>query len=654
MKIRWKNNNRFQWRKALLCTGLMVLSAFLVPTEAEDVQFGSLYFSLPEACTYQQGDYGLILKNGEQVGTLKDYPLPEGIDEQIQWQRELDFPEWQDETLGYFGDKYSLEFFSDVPLEQERTVMTLHTFFWDDQTLYDLCLDELKLDDSEREMILFTAALGGAKANLPYQFNLPEGYAVSYEDGNALITDGTRIVGGVAAYPIPDGVYDPYDKWFNWLADVGIPDYSDRNMILDGAMSDFWGGWQATFQSAEEDGTVRRNHHFTVREDTVYDVWMEVDILGEDNARVLSNSIHYIAPEVRLKTVTAYPEGVETTCELEEVVRPGYTVWLPSCDWPFGDREIIRGVPTDTLEYGENDKIQLRIATLAGKDLAAAQQWARDNWPAYDLVEDKRGGLGGTDDRQSLLDIAFYPTKNVTYAVIQMYPLEASEGGGLWVRVFADTFQLNEDYVMSVEEMDYLRCMEVMELARFDEEQSVCIENSVWWMAGDSQQDGAYTLNSYYWDGENCLVEITDFRNSRQEAVMDAHGERFCYTAQMEEDTPRWKPCQEEHEITEPIMSTVTFNKHYFHYTGNGNDAQGRGHRVSYEWLNYDGEGNATVYATVDFIFDDDGRFLMVQWKNGAGVEREFNVVESLASAQPDAAHAKIEEEYQRAVSEKQ
>ena len=350
MKIRWKNNNRFRWSKALLCTGLMVLSAFLVPAEAEDVQFGSLYFSLPEKCSYQQGDCGLILKNGEQVGALKAYPLPEDINDGIQWQQELDIPEWQDDTLGYFGDNFSLEFFSDVPPEQERTVMTLHTFFWDDQTLYDLCLDELKLDDSEREMILFTAALGGAKVNLPYQFNLPEGYAVSYEDGNALITDGTQIVGGVAAYPIPDGVYDPYDKWFNWLADVGIPDYLDRNMILDGAISDFWGGWWATFQSAEEEGTVRRNHHFTVREDTVYDVWMEVGILGEDNARMLSNSIHYIDREVRLKTVTAYPEGVETTCELEEVVRPGYTVWLPSQDWPFGDRDIIRGVPSVTLE----------------------------------------------------------------------------------------------------------------------------------------------------------------------------------------------------------------------------------------------------------------------------------------------------------------
>ena len=224
---------------------------------------------------------------------------------------------------------------------------------------------------------------------------------------------------------------------------------------------------------------MRRNHHFTVREDTVYDVWMEVGILGEDNARMLSNSIHYIDREVRLKTVTAYPEGVETTCELEEVVRPGYTVWLPSQDWPFGDREIIRGVPTDTLEYGENDKIQLRIATLAGKDLASAQRWVRENWPQYDLVEDKRGGLGGTDERQNMLDVALYPAENVTYAVIQMYPLEASEGGGLWVRVFADTFRLNEDYTMSVEEMDYLRCMEVMERAKFDEEQSVCIENSV-------------------------------------------------------------------------------------------------------------------------------------------------------------------------------
>ena len=75
---------------------------------------------------------------------------------------------------------------------------------------------------------------------------------------------------------------------------------------------------------------------------------------------------------------------------------------------------------------------------------------------------------------------------------------------------------------------------------------------------------------------------------------------------------------------------------------------------MSYEWLNYGGEENATVYATVDFIFDDEGNFLMVQWKNAAGAEGEFNVVESLASTQPDVAHAKIEEEYQRAMSENQ
>lgn len=648
MKIRNEKQKFFRWGKTLLCTGLVVLSAFLVPAQAEDVQFGSLYFSLPEECSYQQGDCGLILKNGEQVGTLKAYPLPEEIDEQIQWQRELDIPEWQDDTLGYFGDNLSLEFFSDVPPEQERTVMTLHTFFWDDQTLYDLCLDELKLDDSEREMILFTAALGGAKANLPYQFNLPEGYAVSYEDGNALITDGTQIVGGVAAYPIPDGVYDPYDKWFNWLADVGIPDYSDRNMILDGAMSDFWGGWQATFQSAEEDGTVRRNHHFTVREDTVYDVWMEVDVLGEDNARMLSNSIHYIDREVRLKTITAYPEGVETTCELEEVVRPGYTVWLPSQDWPFGDREIIRGIPTDTLEYGENDKIQLRIATLAGKDLAAAQQWARENWPSYDLVEDARGGLGGTDDRQNLLDVAFYPTENVTYAVIQMYPMEAFEGGGIWVRVFADTFQLNEDYTMSVEEMDYLRCMEVMELARFDEEQSV-------WMSSDGERGGAEIYNNYYWDGENSIIETTNVSELQQVSLMYAHEQWSCKESQLTSSIfPTWKPCQEEHEVIEPFMSTYGWNKHYVRYVGSVDDEQSGEHRVSFERLCYDEEGNASVYCTVDFVFDTDGKFTSSQWKSGPGAEESFDVTESLHSTQFSVVEEKIEEEYQQAMSDNQ
>lgn len=647
-----RNKNYLRWVRTLLCTGLAAVPALLLSVKAEDVQLGSFYFSLPEEFSYQQ-DSGLILKNGEQVGTVKAYPLPENIEEGIGWQRELDLPEWQDESLGYFGDNTSLEFFSDVPPEQEHTVMTLHSFFWDDRTLYDLCLDELKVEDGQRQKILATAAVGEQKTPLPYEFDdLPEGITVIYEDDGVKFVDGTRIVGGVTAYPIPEGVYDPYDKWFSWLADVGIPDYSDGSLTLDNAISDFRGGWRAEFRNADGDASLCRSHHFTVRDSIVYDVWMDKGLLGEENATALSDAVHYLAPQVQHKTVTVYPEGVETTCQLEELVRPGYTVWLPEEGWPFGDREIEKGVPMDILTYGLNDAISLRIVTLAGKNLSAAQSWVRENWPQYDLIEDKRGGLGGLDAQQNMLDVALYPAENVTYAVIRMYPLEAAEGGGMWLNVFADTFQLREDAAMSTEEMDYLRCLEVMEQAKFEEDNALCIENSVW-MKGDDPEDGAYTRNLYYWDGENSLVKTDNIRSLQQEAVLYAHEALFCYTEPMTSDTqPCWKPCQEEHEIVEPLMSSVTFNKHYFRYAGNGNDAQGRGHRVSYEWLTYDDEGNASVYATVDFIFDDDGKFLMVQWKNGAAAESEFNVVESLASTQPDAVRAEIEEAYQTAVAQ--
>ena len=87
-------------------------------------------------------------------------------------------------------------------------------------------------------------------APLPYRVEaLPAGYSAVHEDGQILITDGQQTVGGVVGYPIPDGVYDPYDKWFDWLEDVGIPDYEDGELILDSAISDFRGGWHVNFQS---------------------------------------------------------------------------------------------------------------------------------------------------------------------------------------------------------------------------------------------------------------------------------------------------------------------------------------------------------------------------------------------------------------------
>lgn len=635
-----RNKNYFRWVKALLCTGLVALPAFLLPVQAEDVQCGSLFFTLPEEFSYQQ-DSGLILKNGEQVGRVAAYPLPEDINDGIAWQQALDFPEWQDESLGYFGDNTSLEFFSDVPPEQERTVLTLHSFFWDDRTLYDLCLDELKLDDAQQRAILASAAVGERKTPLPYAFDdLPEGYAVIEEEDGVKITDGSRIVGGVTAYPIPEGVYDPYDEWFTWLEDVGIPDYSDKTLMLDGSISDFQGGWYAYFRGLPEGDElppIKRSHHFTVQDKVVYDAWVDAEALGESMARTLSQAMRYVST-ARHKTVTAYPEGQETVCETEEVTRPGYSIFLPAEDWVFSGLEISDGIPTDILQYGLNDAIELRIVTLAGKDLPAAQRWVRASWPQYDLIEDKRGGLGGTDAQQNMLDAALYPAENVTYAVIRRYPLEAAEGGGMWLNVFADTFTLNEETAMTQEEADFLQCMAVVGRVGFG-------AASPYWLSSGQTRDGKTVSVSYLEEGNTAmLIQETNENGFRREALLSTEDGLYC-NAGAEENSQAllWHPCQEEHALLMPLMTTVSWNRHYTHYLGRSADETGE--TISYQLLAWDDDGNSIVQGTVDFRFDADGSFNSAQWQDFRDADgASLSATESFISLDADVIHGELAE----------
>lgn len=107
---------------------------------------------------------------------------------------------------------------------------------------------------------------------------MPEGY--TYDEKSMYITrnsDG-KLVGGLAIYPIPDGVYDPEDKWFDWLYKVGIPDFEDESLRCTGGISDFRGGWCADFSSDVPEGeevTVSRRHDFLAIEGKVYDIWVD-------------------------------------------------------------------------------------------------------------------------------------------------------------------------------------------------------------------------------------------------------------------------------------------------------------------------------------------------------------------------------------------
>lgn len=229
-------------------------------------------------------------------GGVMTFPIPENfIADNWDWLHELDLPEWQDETLGYSaggapGDEVTVEFFSDVPEGQERTVLNAHNLYFYEGWIYDLWFDKLTAKPETMEAILDSVNLGEPKSNhttLPYEIGeLPQGYAAGVSaEGNILISNWKGMVGCITSYPIPEGVYDPNDGAWLWLEDVGVEDLENPNLTITGMFS--WGGSNGcalTVVDDMENPTVKRTHYFQVAGNTLYDFWLD-DLTVDEVAR---------------------------------------------------------------------------------------------------------------------------------------------------------------------------------------------------------------------------------------------------------------------------------------------------------------------------------------------------------------------------------
>lgn len=239
------------------------------------------------------------------IGGVMAFPIPENFSsDSWDWLHELDLPEWQDDTLGYSaggapGDEVTVEFFSDVPDGQERTVLNEHNLYFYEGWIYDLWFDKLAVKTEDMDLILNSVLVGA----VPYQIvNLPNGY--TYEtvpDGRILLIrkgpgDGT-VVGRIDRYLIPEGVYDPYDDAYLWLEDVGIPDLEDPNLYVAGVFS--WKGSSSCALTVEDDfqnPTVKRTHYFQIAGNMLYDFWLD-DLNVDENARsAIEKAVVYQEP----------------------------------------------------------------------------------------------------------------------------------------------------------------------------------------------------------------------------------------------------------------------------------------------------------------------------------------------------------------------
>ena len=91
-----------------------------------------------------------------------------------------------------------------------------------------------------------------------------------------------------------------------------------------------------------------------------------------------------------------------------------------------------------------NPAVSLTVRHLGYRDLADAQDWEREHNEDFQLIEDKQGGIGGTDSTgKSMLEVFFHSGQSAMYAVELQYPVEATEGFGTRLHVIQDTFQVS-------------------------------------------------------------------------------------------------------------------------------------------------------------------------------------------------------------------
>ena len=153
------------------------------------------------------------------------------------------------------------------------------------------------------------------------------------------------------------------------------------------------------------------------------------------------------AAELGREETTELAFTVEGETELIPVtlyIGQGYSIYIPDEGWRL-EKWVDDGIPEDTWESVVNDDVELTVLHLGEKTLEQAQAWVKAEEDDYQLVEDKQGGLGGTDtEDREVLEVRFHPAGNAMYAVLYKNPMEAAEGFGTRLGVMADTFQVME------------------------------------------------------------------------------------------------------------------------------------------------------------------------------------------------------------------
>ena len=288
-----------------------------------------LYYTLPEGCVQvtleasQERNEQELREGNTVIGGVRAFKIPSDISG-ADWLEELVFPEWGMENVGYIASGtlasgYTVEFFSDVPEGQPKTLLNRHNvYLWENQ-IYDVWFNEYTVSPEVENAILKTVSFGSDTAevssSVPIDLAmLPENVSLKSGKNRAIlfVKDG-KTIGAIDTYDIPDSVENPYADYYPWLAEAGISDVNDDELIRSGGSS-LYGDWELHAESDVPPGqpqTVNRMHTFFIAGRKVYDVWFDLTKISEGEYRNLMSLMVNGEPEETTIATQPPQEGSE-------------------------------------------------------------------------------------------------------------------------------------------------------------------------------------------------------------------------------------------------------------------------------------------------------------------------------------------------------
>lgn len=297
-------------------------------TGAASIGIWDLYYTLPEGCVQmtleasEDRNEKELREGNTVIGGVRAFKIPSDISG-ADWLEELVFPEWGMENVGYMASGtlnsgYTVDFFSDVPEGQPKTLLNRHNVYLWENRIYDVWFNEYTVSPEVESAILRTVSFGSDTLAVPSSVPidlamLPENVSLKSGKNRAIlfVKDGETI-GAIDTFDIPDSVENPYAD-FDWLAEAGVADVSDSSLARM-AGSSLYGDWELTAESDVPPGqpqTVNRMHTFFIADRKVYDVWFDLTKISEGEYQNLMSLMVNGEPEETTVATQPSQEGSE-------------------------------------------------------------------------------------------------------------------------------------------------------------------------------------------------------------------------------------------------------------------------------------------------------------------------------------------------------